>query len=87
MATEGDQVNGGDIERGDHFMSKIDSEEGLRNALTNTMSLSPEVFERLYLSPKNQVKGDLRSTFANPTPMAIMGFSVAVFPLAIELSK
>lgn len=59
-------------------------QEQLRNMLTNTMSVSPEMFERLYLNPKGNVKGDLRKTFANPTPIALLGFSVALLPLSIE---
>jgi hypothetical protein len=31
--------------------------------------ISPEFFERLYFSPQNTVKGNLRRTFGNPTPM------------------
>jgi uncharacterized protein len=31
--------------------------------------ISPELFEKLYLSPQNAVRGDLRKTFGNPTPM------------------
>ena len=34
-----------------------------------SVSMSPELFEKLYLSPENRVKGDLRKTFGNPTPM------------------
>lgn len=34
-----------------------------------SISMTPELFEKLYLSPQNKVKGDLRKTFANPTPM------------------
>lgn len=34
-----------------------------------SISMSPELFEKLYLSPQNAVKGELRKTFANPTPM------------------
>jgi hypothetical protein len=34
-----------------------------------TIALTPEMFEKLYLTPQNKVKGDLRSTFGNPTPM------------------
>lgn len=60
--------------------------EQLRNMLTNTMSISPEMFEQVYLNPKNQVKGDLRKTFANPTPLGILGFAVGLFPLSIEFS-
>jgi hypothetical protein len=68
---------------------------------TQSLSISPEVFEKLYLSPENAVKGDLRQTFGNPTPLfvpsqslstsiltsssAIVGFVVALSPLSIEL--
>ena len=68
-------------------LNKIESEEQLRNVLTQIQTLSPETFERLYLAPKTQVSGDLRTRFANPTPMAILGFSTAVLPLSIELSE
>lgn len=34
-----------------------------------SISISPELFEKLYLSPETRVKGDLRKTFGNPTPM------------------
>jgi hypothetical protein len=64
----------------------IHSEDHFREILTKTMTTSPELFEKLYLNPKREVPGDLRKRFANPTPLGIMGFSVAVFPLSIELS-
>lgn len=52
---------------------------------TNTfLSLSPEQFEKLYLSPQNKVKGELRNSFANPTPVAVMGFCVALLPLSAQ---
>jgi hypothetical protein len=31
--------------------------------------MSPELFEKLYLSAQNAVKGELRKIFANPTPV------------------
>jgi hypothetical protein len=83
--SDGSTVEGG--KGGNLDLDKIESHEHLRNALTNTMTLSPEAFERLYLGPKTEVKGDLRKTFANPTPMAVMGFSVAVLPISAALSK
>ncbi|KAK0388012.1 hypothetical protein NLU13_4256 [Sarocladium strictum] len=55
----------------------------LRSAASVTMD--PELFEKLYLSPANQVKGDLRKTFGNPTPLAIAGFIVSSTPLACDL--
>ena len=39
----------------------------LRSA--TSVSMSPELFEKLYLSPQNKIKGELRKTFGNPTAM------------------
>jgi uncharacterized protein len=37
---------------------------------TGGLSIAPELFEKLYLSPKTQVANkELRQTFANPTPL------------------
>jgi hypothetical protein len=33
-----------------------------------SVNISAELFEKLYLNPPNKVSGDLRRTFANPTP-------------------
>lgn len=33
------------------------------------LTISPELFEKLYLQPKTTVKGDLRSILGNPTPL------------------
>lgn len=41
--------------------------ERIRSA--GTVSMSPELFERLYLQPQTPVHGDLRRTFGNPTPL------------------
>lgn len=62
-------------------------EEKTRNMLANTMTMSPEAFERIYLAPKTAVTGDLRTTLGNPTPIALLGFSVGLFPLSIAFSK
>lgn len=62
------------------------SDEALRHIRTaNTISISPELFEKLYLTPQKAVKGDLRGTFANPTPVALLGFLLSCTPLACEL--
>jgi hypothetical protein len=37
-----------------------------------SVTMSPELYEQLYLSPKNQVKGELRQTFGNPTPIGVL---------------
>ena len=69
-----------------HDMEHSYAEEKHRNALTNTVTLSSEAFEKLYLAPKTAVTGDLRTTFSNPTPIALIGFSVGLFPLSIAFS-
>jgi len=47
--------------------------------------MSPELFEKLYLSPQTHVKGHLRSTFGNPTPLAVIGFVLSLTPLSCDL--
>jgi len=64
-------------------MSHADALHRIRTA--GSISISPELFEKLYLSPENKVKGDLRKTFGNPTPLAIIGFLIALFPLSMQL--
>ncbi|KAL3428203.1 GPR1/FUN34/YaaH-class plasma membrane protein [Phlyctema vagabunda] len=58
--------------------------EDLRSTRTN-LTLTPEMFEKLYLSPKNSVAGELRKTFGNPTPIALIGLVLAITPLSAEL--
>lgn len=50
-----------------NYRSREDTLHRVRTA--GSVSISPELFEKLYLSPQNKVKGDLRKTFGNPTPM------------------
>ena len=53
-----------------HLGSHEDPTEALRRIQTaGSISISPELFEKIYLSPKNKVKGGIRQTFGNPTPM------------------
>lgn len=40
-----------------------------RTNTVQTINMSPEIFEKLYLQPQNRIHGDLRRTFANPTPL------------------
>ena len=49
------------------------------------LTSTKELFEKLYLSPQKEVKGELRSTFANPTPLGLLGFLLSLSPLACEL--
>ncbi|CAK7220383.1 hypothetical protein SCUCBS95973_004135 [Sporothrix curviconia] len=51
-----------------------DAEKGQMDALRETTTnrsvvMSAEMFEKLYLSPHNKVKGELRQTYGNPTPI------------------
>lgn len=72
-----------DLERGvSRFSYDGPILSGQRNisGLSRTISINADLFERLYLQPKNEVAGDLRKTFGNPTPLALLGFSVALFP-------
>lgn len=41
-----------------------------------SISISPELFEKLYLSPQNKVAGELRKTFGNPTPLCVIHFDL-----------
>ncbi|TGO33701.1 hypothetical protein BHYA_0231g00130 [Botrytis hyacinthi] len=64
----------------------IGSEDALKRIkTTGSISISPELFEKIYLSPQNSVKGDLRKTFGNPTPVAIVGFLITLSPLSCDL--
>jgi hypothetical protein len=40
-----------------------------RFATNGSVAIPMEVFEKMYLNPQNVVKGELRRTFGNPTPM------------------
>jgi uncharacterized protein len=64
----GDSINGNtkyDLHHDHH-----DEEHALRRLRTaGSLSISPELFEKIYLSPKNRVSNNIRSTFGNPTPL------------------
>ena len=51
------------------YLNSNGNDELRRIRTAGTVSISAELFEKLYLSPQNVVKGDLRRTFGNPTPM------------------
>jgi len=48
--------------------------------LAPTMTISPELFEKLYLTPKVPKQG-----FANPTPMGFVGFVISTFTFAMVI--
>jgi len=80
----------------------MEHEDALKRIRTaGSISISPELFEKIYLSPQNVVKGDLRKTFGNPTPVyvhrlpqisiandnlsALLGFLLSLSPLSADL--
>jgi uncharacterized protein len=67
----GDSVNGAGNTGGyDLHHDHHDKETALHRLRTaGSISISPELFEKIYLSPKNQVSNNIRSTFGNPTPL------------------
>ncbi|MCJ1232284.1 hypothetical protein MMC14_000233 [Varicellaria rhodocarpa] len=71
---------------GTYLNEDVSSEQALRRMRTaGSISLSPELFEKLYLSPESKVKGELRKTFGNPTPLALLGFLLSLTPLSCDL--
>jgi uncharacterized protein len=53
-----------------HLGRGMTTDQALNRIRTaGSISISPELFEKIYLSPENRVHGDLRKTFANPTPL------------------
>ena len=64
----GESVNG--PKKYDLHHDTHDEDTALRRLRTaGSLSISPELFEKIYLSPKNQVSNNIRSTFGNPTPL------------------
>ncbi|KAL6411978.1 hypothetical protein AUP68_04358 [Ilyonectria robusta] len=61
-----------------------DNDEFTRNEIlhkiqtSSSIPISPELFEQLYLAPKTDVKGQLRQTFGNPTPIGLYCFIIYV---------
>ncbi|RDA92004.1 hypothetical protein CP533_6033 [Ophiocordyceps camponoti-saundersi (nom. inval.)] len=67
-----------------------DGEEGRMEALHNlrtatSVSMSPELFEKLYLTPYNKKGGNLRRTFGNGSPLGLAGFIICLSPLSADL--
>ena len=69
-----------------------DIEKGRGNDLDLTktqtisgMTISPELFEKLYLTPKTPHAGDNIKRFANPTPLGFVGFVISTFTFSMIL--
>lgn len=52
---------------------------------TTSLTLTPEMFEKLYMNPPSQGHNDLTKRFANPTPIGLLGFLLTASPLSCEL--
>jgi len=75
-----------DFSNGYHLDSNHDADDALRRIrTTGSLSISPELFEKIYLSPQNKVAGELRKTVGNPTPFALVGFLLSLTPLSCEI--
>ncbi|KAK9480374.1 GPR1/FUN34/yaaH family-domain-containing protein [Lipomyces japonicus] len=77
-----------DIEAAHHKAESFTSDRDdfiNRIRTAGSVSMSPELFEKLYLNPQKNVKGELRQTFANPTPLALLGHILSITPLGCDL--
>ncbi|KAK9461672.1 GPR1/FUN34/yaaH family-domain-containing protein [Lipomyces oligophaga] len=74
-----------DLETGSPNKEGLTEEALSRFRTASSVMMTPELFEQLYLSPEKRVKGNLRQTFGNPTPLAVMGHMLCVCPLGCDL--
>ncbi|KAF2722830.1 hypothetical protein K431DRAFT_265964 [Polychaeton citri CBS 116435] len=64
----------------------MDPDNALRKIRTaGSLSISPELFEKIYLAPEKRVAGDLRKRMGNPTPLGLIGFLLCLTPLSCDL--
>ncbi|KAI1874102.1 uncharacterized protein JN550_002681 [Neoarthrinium moseri] len=68
----------------EHVTQIHDEEKGLHRTTTG-VTMSPELFEKLYLTPKVPRVGDYNKRFANPTGLGLVGFVISTFTFAIIL--
>ncbi|PSN64767.1 plasma membrane ammonium transporter [Corynespora cassiicola Philippines] len=62
----------------------IEKDPGLTHTTTN-ITISPELFEKLYLAPKVPHATDNAGRFANATPLGFLGFVISVFSFSMVL--
>lgn len=53
-----------------------DEEKGQLHRSTTGVTMSPELFEKLYLTPKVPHVGDYNRRFANPTALGFVGYVI-----------
>ena len=65
---------------------KSSNDLGLKQTQTiSGMTISPELFEKLYITPKTPHVGDAYKRFANPTPLGFVRFVISTFTFAMVL--
>ncbi len=57
---------------------------GLKQTGTN-VTISPELWEKLYITPKTPHADDSYKKFANPTPLGFVGFVISTFTFSMVL--
>ncbi|KAH7080806.1 GPR1/FUN34/yaaH family-domain-containing protein [Paraphoma chrysanthemicola] len=63
---------------------RIEKKPQLSHTTTN-ISLSPELFEKLYLAPKVPHSSENVAKYANATPLGFLGFVIATFTFSMVL--
>ncbi|OIW23518.1 hypothetical protein CONLIGDRAFT_560442, partial [Coniochaeta ligniaria NRRL 30616] len=61
-----------------------DEEKGLHRSVTG-VTMSPELFEKLYLTPKVPHVGDNNKRYANPTALGFVGFVISTFTFSMVM--
>ncbi|KAK3950524.1 hypothetical protein QBC32DRAFT_371880 [Pseudoneurospora amorphoporcata] len=62
-----------------------DEEKGHLHRSTTGVTISPELFEKLYLTPQVPYVGDYNRRFANPTALGFVGFVISTFTFSMVL--
>ncbi|KAK5625604.1 hypothetical protein RRF57_001320 [Xylaria bambusicola] len=69
---------------GSEVTNNHDVEKGLHRTDT-AVTMPPELFEKLYLTPKVPKVGDYNLRFANPTALGFVGFVISTFTFSMVL--
>jgi uncharacterized protein len=82
-------VNGHDYARRPTDLETVDSVDKIPSLTqvrsAGSISLTPELFEKLYLTPKTPHKGDNLKRYANPTPLGFVGFVISTMTFSMVL--
>lgn len=57
----------------------------LTQTVSNAYTISPELFEKLYLTPKVPRAGDAAKRYANATPLGFVGFVISAMTFSMVL--